>query len=113
LPPPRAPVSAILAPDQRVRTRDLDRGEVTAYQDGVRLGRAIVPAEAIAPDEAPPAWNELVRFVGSSWSGSLLGPGAGVAEVGPAGVSQPWRYVPLILYGWATDLQTVFASARF
>jgi hypothetical protein len=27
---------------------------VTAYQDGVWLGRAIVPVDAIAPGEAPP-----------------------------------------------------------
>jgi hypothetical protein len=37
-----------------VRTQNLKRGEVTAYQDGVRLSRAIVPVEAIAPGEAPP-----------------------------------------------------------
>ncbi len=114
MPPPRAAVGAILdpTPDQRVRTQDLERGEVTAYQDGVWLGRAIVPVDAIAPGEAPPEWNEVVRSVSSCWSGSLLGPGAGVAEVEPAGASQPWRYVPLILYGWATELQAHFASAR-
>ena len=33
----------------QVRTQDPERGEVTAYQDGVWLGRAIVPVEAIAP----------------------------------------------------------------
>jgi hypothetical protein len=27
---------------------------VTPYQDGVWLGRAIVPGDAIAPGEAPP-----------------------------------------------------------
>ena len=43
--------------DQRVRMQDLERGEVTAYQDGVWLGRAIVPVDAIAPGEAPPEWN--------------------------------------------------------
>ena len=41
-------------PDQRVRTQDPEGGEVTAYQDGVWLGRAIVPVDAIAPGEAPP-----------------------------------------------------------
>jgi len=30
---------------------------VTAYQDGVWLGRAIVPVDAIASGEAPPEWN--------------------------------------------------------
>jgi hypothetical protein len=40
--------------DQRVRTQDPERAEVTAYQDGVWLGRAIVPVDAIAPGEAPP-----------------------------------------------------------
>ncbi len=35
-----------------------ERGEVTAYQDGVWLGRAIVPVDAIAPGEAPPEWNK-------------------------------------------------------
>ena len=60
LPPPRGPVGAILNPtrDQRVRTQDPERGEVTAYQDGVWLGRAIVPVDAIAPGEAPPEWNK-------------------------------------------------------
>lgn len=43
--------------DQWVRTQDLERGEVTAYQDGVWLGRAIVLVDAIAPGEAPPEWN--------------------------------------------------------
>jgi hypothetical protein len=38
-------------------TQDPERGEVTAYQDGVWLGRAIVPVDAIAPGEAPPEWN--------------------------------------------------------
>jgi hypothetical protein len=47
-PPPR---------DQRVRTQDLERAEVTAYQDGVWLGRAIVPVDAIMPGEAPPEWD--------------------------------------------------------
>ena len=32
---------------------------------------------AIAPGEAPPEWNYVVRFVVRAWSGSLLGPGAG------------------------------------
>jgi hypothetical protein len=40
-----------------VRTQDPERAEVAAYQDGVWLGRAIVPADAIAPGEAPPEWN--------------------------------------------------------
>ena len=83
-----------------MRTQDPERGEVTAYQDGVWLGRAIVPVEAIAPGEAPPEWNYVVRCVGSCVVRVAAGPGAGVAEVEPAGVSQPWRYVPLILYGW-------------
>jgi hypothetical protein len=30
---------------------------VTAYQDGVLFGRAIVPVDTIAPGEAPPEWN--------------------------------------------------------
>jgi hypothetical protein len=51
--------------DQRVRTQDPERGEVTAYQDGIWLGRAIVPVDAIAPGEAPPEWNQVVRFVSS------------------------------------------------
>jgi hypothetical protein len=38
----------------QVQTRDPERAEVTAYQDGVRLGRAVVPVDAIAPGEAPP-----------------------------------------------------------
>jgi len=42
-----------------------ERGEVTASQDDVWLGRAIVPVDAIAPGEAPPEWNELVRFISS------------------------------------------------
>ena len=49
----------------QVRTQDPERAAVTAYQDGVWLGRAIVPVDAIAPGEAPPEWNEVVRFVGS------------------------------------------------
>jgi hypothetical protein len=40
-----------------VRTQDPERAEVTAYQDGVWLGRAIVPVDAIAPGEAPQEWN--------------------------------------------------------
>ena len=36
---------------------DPERAEVTAYQDGVWLGRAIVPVDAIAPGEAPPEWS--------------------------------------------------------
>jgi hypothetical protein len=32
-----------------MRTQDPVRGEVTAYQGGVWLGRAIVPVDAIAP----------------------------------------------------------------
>ena len=48
-----------------VRTQDLERGEVTAYQDGVWLGRAIVAVDAMAPGEAPPERNYVVRFVGS------------------------------------------------
>jgi hypothetical protein len=42
----------------QVRTQDPERAEVTAYQDGVWLGRAIVPVDAIAPGEAPPEWNK-------------------------------------------------------
>ena len=38
---------------------------MTAYQDGVWLGRAIVPVAAIAPGEAPPEWDYVVRFVSS------------------------------------------------
>ena len=83
-----------------MRTQDPERGEVTAYQDGVWLGRAIVPVDAIAPGEAPPEWNELVRFVGSCVVRVAAGTRRWVAEVGPAGASQPWSYVPLILYGW-------------
>jgi hypothetical protein len=41
----------------QVRTQDSECAEVTAYQDGVWLGRAIVPVDAIAPREAPPEWN--------------------------------------------------------
>jgi hypothetical protein len=41
----------------QVRTQDPERAEVTAYQDGVLFGRAIVPVDAIAPGEAPPEWN--------------------------------------------------------
>jgi hypothetical protein len=84
---------------------------VTAYQDGVWLGRAIVPVDAIAPGEAPPEWNEVVRFVSSCVVRVAAGIRRWVAEVEAAGVSQPWRYVRLILYGWATHRQTVFASA--
>ena len=40
-----------------MRTQDPERGEVTAYQDGVWLGRAIVPVDVIAPGAAPPEWN--------------------------------------------------------
>jgi hypothetical protein len=40
-----------------VRTQDLERAEVTAYQDGVWLGRAIVPVDGIAPGEALPEWT--------------------------------------------------------
>jgi hypothetical protein len=48
----------------------------------------------------------VVLAVANGGSAQLLGddldggPGAGVAEVEPAGASQPWRYVRLILYGW-------------
>jgi hypothetical protein len=41
-----------------VRTQDPEHAEVTAYQGGVWLGRAIVPVDAIAPGEAPPEWNQ-------------------------------------------------------
>jgi hypothetical protein len=41
----------------QVRTQDPERTDVTAYQDAVWLGRAIVPVDAIAPGEAPPEWN--------------------------------------------------------
>ena len=54
----------------------------------------------------------VVRFVGSCVVRVAAGTRRGVAEVEPVGPSQPWRYVPLILYGWATKLQTHFASAR-
>jgi hypothetical protein len=40
-------------------------GQLLKSQDGVWLGRAIGPVEVIAPGEAPPEWNHLVRFVGS------------------------------------------------
>jgi hypothetical protein len=65
--------------DQRVRTQDLERGEVTAYQDGVWLGWAIVPMEAIAPGEAPPKntqWSgcRVVRGQGGCWDGALGSP---------------------------------------
>jgi hypothetical protein len=33
----------------QVRTQDPERAEVTAYRDGVWLGRAIVPVDAIVP----------------------------------------------------------------
>jgi hypothetical protein len=60
-----------------------------------------------------------IRRGRTTWSGCTFVRGQGrcwdqaprVAEVEPAGAGQPWRYVPLILYGWATDLQTVFAKA--
>ena len=42
----------------QLRTQDPKRAEVTAYQDGVWLGRAIVPVDAIAPGETPPEWNK-------------------------------------------------------
>jgi hypothetical protein len=45
----------------QVRTQDLERGEVTAYQDGVWLGRAIVPVDASAPGEAPPMSTKRLR----------------------------------------------------
>jgi len=63
LPPPRPPLGAILNPtrDQRVRTQDPERGEATAYQDGVWLGRAIVLVDVIAPGAVPPS--------GTKWSG--------------------------------------------
>jgi hypothetical protein len=61
--PPRAAVGAIVnpTPGQRVRTQDPVRGEVTASQDGVWLGRAIVPVDAIAPGEAPPKNTKGLR----------------------------------------------------
>ena len=73
----------------RVRTQDPERAEVTAYQDGVWLGRAIVPVEAIAPGEAPPEWNYVVRFVGSCVVRVAAGTRRWVAEVEPAGAGQP------------------------
>ena len=45
----------------QVRTQDLERGEVTAYQDGVWLGRAIVPVDASARGEAPPMSTKRLR----------------------------------------------------
>jgi hypothetical protein len=95
-----------------VRTQDPERGEVTAYQDGVWLGRAIVPVDAIAPGEAPSEWNEVVRFVGSCVVRVAAGTRRWVAEVEPAGVGHPWSYVPLILYGWGYRASAHFASAR-
>jgi hypothetical protein len=71
----------------RVRTQDPEGAEVTAYQDGVGLGRAIVPVDAIAPGEAPPEWNLVVRFVGSCAVRVAAGTRRGVAEVEPAGAS--------------------------
>jgi len=52
-------VGAILNPTPGPAGADADpeRAEVTAYQDGDWLGRAIVPVDAIAPGEAPPEWN--------------------------------------------------------
>ena len=65
--------------DQRVRTQDPERGEVTAYQDGVWLGRAIVPVDAIAPGEAPPEKRgpvcKLVRGQGGCWGQAPGSPG--------------------------------------
>jgi hypothetical protein len=76
-----APVGAIPnpTPDQRVRTQDLERGEVTADQDGVWLGWAIVPVEAIASGEAPPKntkWSgcRVVRGQGGCWDRALGSP---------------------------------------
>ena len=43
---------------EQVRSRGRrtpERAEVTAYRDGVWLGRAIVSVDAIAPGEAPPS----------------------------------------------------------
>jgi hypothetical protein len=45
----------------QVRTQDPERAEVTAYRDGVWLGRAIVPVDAIAPARH--------RRSGTKWSG--------------------------------------------
>ena len=78
-----------------MRTQDPERAEVTADQDGALFGRAIVPVDAIAPGEAPPENRgpvcKLVRGQGGCWGQA---PGA---DVEPAGASQPWSYVPLIL----------------
>lgn len=60
-----------------MRTQDPVRGEVTAYQDGVWLGRAIVLVDAIAPGEAPPKWNYVVRFISSRGMRVAAGPGVG------------------------------------
>ena len=58
LPSPRAPVGAILNPTSGpARTQDPERAEVTAHQDGVWGGRAIVAVDAIAPGESAPHWN--------------------------------------------------------
>jgi hypothetical protein len=83
-----------------------------AYQDGVWLGRAIVPLDAIAPGEAPPEWNEVVRFVSSCVFRVAAGTRRWVAKVEPAGASQPWRYAPLIPYGWGYPPSAHFAHAR-
>jgi len=62
----------------QVRTQDPERAEVTAYQDGVRLGRAIVPADAIAPGEAPSE--------GTKARGMVLGrPGRGPSQAARKG----------------------------
>ena len=96
----------------QVRTQDPERGEVTAYRDGVWLGRAIVPVDAIAPGERRRSGTKWAGLEVRSWLGSLLGPGAWVAEVEPTGATQPWSYVPLILYGWGYRPSGPFASAR-
>jgi hypothetical protein len=54
----------------------------------------------------------VVRFVGSCVVRVAAGTRRGVAEVEPAGASQPWRYVPLILYGWGYQAAGPFASGR-
>ena len=64
----------------QVRTQDPERGEVTAYQDGVWLGRAIVPVDAIAPGEGAAGVElsgpvcKFVRGQGGCWDQALGSP---------------------------------------
>jgi hypothetical protein len=57
--PPRGPLAGLSQASAsgvtwQLRTQEPERAEVTAYQDDVWLGRAIVAVDAIAPGEAPP-----------------------------------------------------------